>query len=432
MACGLVAGLALVLSGLAQDGDLPDIAPSAGWNTLPPAQAAVGDWPWWRGPNYANLAPAGQMPPTVWGAGSNILWQVRLPGNGHSSPSIVGDRIYITAGEKAAGHCAVWLFCLARSTGQTVWQTEIYKGPAAKVHSDNSPASASPACDGERVFVPYQTDAAIVLAAVGVDGKVLWQKTIAPYNTVQGFSASPTLYKSAVILPVEGPKGSYLTALQRATGAVVWRTHLRAVGEGYAPAVLAQISGRTQLLQLGGTFTRGCDPETGALLWECEGPAKKVCVASAAFDSDTVYATGGYPNRRLMAIRADGQGDVTKSHLKWFVDVKAGYVPSPLLHDGLLYALTDQGLLRCYQAADGRVLWEQDFKAPFYSSPILVGSTLYLFDRKGRGYVLPAGRTAGPVIINELPAGAFATPVVLDGRIYLRTLDDFYCIGEKR
>jgi hypothetical protein len=417
---------------MAQEGTLPDIAPTAGWNTLPPAMAAEGDWPWWRGPNLDNIAPAGQKPPVTWGAGSNVIWQVRLPGVGHSSPCIVNDRIYLSSGEKTPAQSTVWLFCLERATGKTVWQTESYKGPTPRMHPDNALASATPACDGERVFVPYQSSTSIVMVAVDVAGKRLWNKTVAPYNTIQGFSAAPNFYKSAVILPVEGPKGSYLTAFHRATGEVVWRTHLRSVGEGYAPAIVAHVAGRDQLLQLGGTYTRGCDPETGGLLWECEGPAKKVCVATAVFDQKTVYATGGYPNRRLMAIRADGKGDVTTSHMTWFVDVKAGYVPSPVLKDGLLYTVTDQGLMRCYNAADGRVLWEQDFKTPFYSSPTLAGDKLYAFDRKGKGYIMPTGSTAGPIVTNELPSGVFATPVILEGRIYLRTLGDFYCIGEKQ
>ena len=428
---GLVLGVAWVLAGVAQEGGLPDIAPKAGWDSLPPVKMSEKDWPCWRGPNLDNIAPAGQKPPVAWGASENILWQVRLPGVGHSSPCIFGDRIYITSGIKEQGQSTIWLVCLERATGKTVWQTEIYKGSPAKMHPDNSPASATPACDGERIFVPYQSNTSIVMTAVGSGGKVLWNQTVAPYNTIQGFSASPNFYKSAVIIPVEGPKGSYLTAFHRATGEVVWRKALRAVGEGYGPAVVAHVAGRDQLLQLGGTYTRGCDPETGALLWECEGPAKKVCVSTAVFDNDTVYATGGYPNRRLMAIRANGTGDVTQSHLTWFVDVKAGYVPSLVLRDGLLYSVVDQGLMRCYNAADGRVLWEHDFKVPFYSSPALAGDRIYLFDRKGKGYEVPASREAGIIVTNELPSGAFATPVILEGRIYLRTLGDFYCIGEK-
>ncbi len=423
---GIVFGAA---AAFAQEERLPDIAPKPGWDSLPPLQVSVDDWPWWRGPNRDNIAPDGQRPPTEWGADKAVLWRVRLPGVGHSSPCIVGDRIYITASGKTKTQASLDLFCLERDTGKTCWRTELYRGAPPRMHADNSVASATPACDGERVFVPYQTDASVVLTAVGLDGVVRWRQTVAPYGTIQGFSASPTFYKSAVIVPVEGPKGSYLAAYHRATGETVWRRRLREVHEGYSPAVVAHVAGRDQLLQVGGTYTRGCDPDTGALLWECEGPAKQVCVATAVFDRDTVYATGGYPNRRLMAVRADGRGDVTRSGIAWFVDVKAAYVPSPLLRDGLLYTVIDQGLMRCYDASDGRVLWEHDFKAPFYSSPTMAGNRIYLFDRKGQGYVVPTGRTPGPIATNALPEGVFATPVILKGRIYLRTLGDFYCIG---
>ena len=426
---GLISALAFSGHVLAQQAALPDVAPAAGWDSLPAVKAAPGDWPWWRGPNFDNIAPAGQTPPAAWSAVSNIVWRVRLPGVGHSSPCMVGDRIYITSGEKTPAESVLWLFCLERATGKTVWKTEIYKGPSPKMHPDNSLASATPACDGERVFVPVQSNTAIITTAVGLDGNVLWSQTVAPYNTIQGYSAALSFYKSAVIVPVEGPKGCYLTALHRQSGAVVWRKAIRTVVESYAPAQVRFVAGREQLLLIGGTSTRGYDPGNGELLWECSGPAR-TCVATPVVDGDTVYATGGYPGRQFIAIRADGKGDVTKSHLTWTSDAKVGYVPTPLLFEGLLYAVADQGLMRCYDAKDGRVLWEQDFKAPFYSSPTLAGNKLYLFDRKGKGYLVPTGRTAGAIVTNELPSGVFATPVFLDHRIYLRTLGDFYCIGE--
>jgi len=426
----MVLGLLGAWAAAAQDGKLPDVAPKAGWDTLPAAKAAAGDWPWWRGPNLDNIAPAGQKPPAAWGAGKNILWRTKLPGSGHSSPCVVGDRIYVTSGEKTKEQATVWLLGLERATGKTVWQTELYKGPPPKMHPDNAVAAATPACDGERLFVPYQNNKEVAVTAVGLDGKVLWAKPVAPYSTIQGYSASLTFYKSAVLVPVEGPKGCYLTALHRQTGEVVWRKALRAAIESYAPATVRRVAGRDQLLLIGGTSTRGYDPENGALLWECEGPAR-TCVATPVADADTVYATGGYPGRQFLAIRADGKGDVTKSHLTWTGDAKAGYVPTPVLHEGLLYAVADQGLMRCYDAKDGRVLREHDLKTPFYSSPTIAGNALYLFDRKGKGFVMPLGRADGAVTTNELPSGVFATPVFLDSRIYLRTLGDFYCIGEK-
>ena len=427
----MVLGIVSTWAVIAQNVDFPDVEPKAGWDTLPPAKVSVGDWPWWRGPRLDNIAPDGQKPPAAWSDETNVVWRAKLPGVGHSSPCIVGDRIYVTSGVKTPKEATSWLFCLERATGKTVWQSLIYKGPVGRMHPDNAPAAASPACDGERIFVPYQNGKEIVAAAFGLDGKVLWVQTVAPYDTIQGYSASLSVYKSAVILPVEGPKGCFLTALHRKSGEVVWRKAIRANNESYAPAIVRHVAGRDQLLLIGGLSTRGFNPENGALLWECDGPAR-TCVATPVADRDKVYATGGYPGRKLIAIRADGAGDRSNSRLAWSSDAKVGYVPSPVLSDGLLYAVADQGLMRCYDVKDGRVLWEKDFKAPFYSSPTLAENKLYLFDRKGRGYVVPTGRTAGPVVTNTLPSGVFATPVILGSRIYLRTLGDFYCIGEKR
>jgi len=420
--------LGLCGSRAAAQEEFPDIAPKPGWDTLPAARADANDWPWWRGPNLDNVAPPGQTPPTAWTKDSGILWQTRLPGLGHSTPVVVGPRIYVTSGDHAQG--TLWLFCLERDTGKTLWQTVIYQGPVAKLHADNALASATPACDGERLFVPYQSADAVGLAAVSLNGDLLWRKTLAPYKTIQGFSASPAFYKSAVILPTEGANGCRMTALHRATGGVVWRTTLRTVKESYASPLVARVAGRDQLLLIGGESTRGYNPENGALLWECEGPST-YCGATPAFGADRIYATAGWPKRALFAIRADGHGDVTKSHLLWASDAKAGYVPSPVLRDGLLYAVNDQGLLRCYDADDGKVLWEENLRNPVYSSPLVADGKVYVFDRKGNGYIMDARREKSLVTTNALPSGVFATPVILNSRLYLRTLGDLYCIGAR-
>jgi outer membrane protein assembly factor BamB len=165
-------------------------------------------------------------------------------------------------------------------------------------------------------------------------------------------------------------------------------------------------------------------------LWTCDGPAD-FCATTAVFTGDTVFASGGYPQKTLLAIRADGSGDVTRSHLRWQGDSKIGYVPSPLLRDGLLYGLSDNGLLRCYEAESGKIVWEHALKAPFYSSPVLVGDRIYLFDRDGLGYVVKTGRQFELLATNELADGVFSTPVILGGRIYLRSLRYFYCLAVK-
>ena len=287
-----------------------------------------------------------------------------------------------------------------------------------------------PACDGQRVYFPYQTPDSVCLAALNLDGKVVWNKPVGPYKSIQGYSASPVLYQSLVIVPVDGGLGNTLFALNRQSGEVAWKSPLPEGRESYASALVGRVAGRDQLVMVGGKQTTSYDPSSGKRLWECDGPAE-FCVAVVAFGPDVVYATGGYPQKALLAIRADGSGNVTKTHVLWQSDKKAGYVPSPLLINNSLYAVSDNGLMRCYDAGDGKVIWENDFKAPFYSSPVAVGDRIYVFDRKGKGYVMKAGRQFELLATNELPDGAFATPVFIGGRIYLRTLSGLFCLGTK-
>ena len=379
------------------------------------------DWPWWRGPDLNNHAAADQNPPLRWSETECVLWRVELPGEGHATPCIYGNRIFLPAGD--ADNQIIWLFCLDRDTGAQLWRTEVYQGPFPKIHADNSPASATPACDGRYVYFPYQSDEAVCMAAVDLQGNVAWSKPVGAYKSIQGYSASPALYESLVIVPVDGSLGNNLVALHCGSGNEVWRTPLPEGLESYASPLVTHVAGRNQVVVIGGKQTSSYE-----LLWRCDGPAD-YCAAVAAFDRDTIYATGGYPQKALLAIRADGTGDVTQTHVRWQSDKKAGYVPSPLLHEGLLYAVSDKGLLRCYDTADGQVVWEHATRAPFYSSPVLVGDHIYVFDREGKGYVVKTGRQFELLATNELPHGAFATPVILDSRIYLRMLGDFYCLG---
>ncbi|MDP6546399.1 MAG: PQQ-binding-like beta-propeller repeat protein [Phycisphaerae bacterium] len=399
-----------------------------GWDDLPAASPGADDWPWWRGPTVNNVARSDQnkKPPLEWGADKNILWRVPLAGRGHGTPCIWGDRIFLAAGSKGKRNISV--FCLDRETGKEQWRTEVYSGELPRMHKDNSYASGMVACDGERVFFAYQTADAIRMVALGVDGKLVWDEEVAKYSTVQGHSASPAIYKSAVIMTADLKGDARLVALHRKTGKVIWRVRRPGNKESYASPLVARVAGRDQLFIIGPNKTRSYDPGSGELLWLCDGPAE-YDAATVGIGADTIYSTGGYPEKALLAIRADGSGNVTGSHLRWKSDRKAGYVPSPLVAGEFVYAVTDKGLMRCYDAVGGKVVWERHLQAPVYSSPVLVGERIYLFDRKGKGYVIQAGETFKILAENTLDDGAFATPVIAGGRIYLRTLGDFYCIS---
>lgn len=394
---------------------------------LPTPVAAQDDWPWWRGPSSNNLCRDGQTPPMQWSDTQNILWQVTLPGQGHATPCIYGERLFVPVGDRAEG--AIRMMCLNRDTGEQRWQTEVYQGKMAKIHKDTTYASATPACDGARVFFPFQTHDEIRMVAMTLEGDIVWDKALTPYTSIQGFSASPILYRSAVIVPTDGKEHNKLTAMHRSTGRILWQVDVPAEHESYASATLVHAAGRFQIILVGPDHIRSFDPDTGRMIWVCDGPA--MCyVAVAVADERTVYATGGYPKKAMLAIRADGTGNVTDTHLSWKSDSKASYVPTPLLHAGLIYVVNDNGLYRCYQAETGQVLNEKKLEGGFYSSPVLAGDRIYVFNKTGKGYVIRAGKRLDILAENSLPDGVFATPVICDSRLYLRTLKTLYCFGE--
>lgn len=405
----------------------PKTTVRAGINDLPSPIAAPDDWPWWRGPTGDNCAEPTQVPPQHWSDTKNVLWQVDLPGQGHATPCIQGERIFVATGDP--DRQTLEMLCLARASGQRVWQTTIYQGKMPKIHGDNSHASAMPACDGQRIYFPYQTDQDIRMVALTLAGEIVWDESVSPYDSIQGFSASPSLYRSAVIVAVSGKADNNLTALHRESGQIIWQTEVPADHESYASAIIAEVAGRSQAILVGPDKIRSYDPDTGRHLWTCDGPAQ-CYVAVAVTDEKMVYATGGYPKKAMLAIAAHGSGNVTGTHLAWKSDNKAGYVPSPLLHRGLLYAVNDKGLFRCYEASTGDVLWETQLEGGFYSSPVLVNDTLYVFNRTGKGFVLQAGRVYKLLAENTLAQGVSATPVICRSRIYLRTLKTLYCLAK--
>ena len=414
--------------GAEKAGAVVEVAAVDGWDDLPAAKPGADDWPWWRGPSVDNVARADQATPIKWAPDKNILWRVKLGGKGHGTPCIWGERIFLPTGDKALG--TITMICLDRQSGAEKWRTGVYSGKLPKIHRDNSYASGMAACDGERVFFAYQTADAIRIVALGVDGKLLWDEEVGKYRTVQGHSSSVAIYKSAVIMSTDYKGPAALVALHRKTGKVIWRVARPGNKESYASPLVARVAGRDQVFIIGPDNTRSYDAGTGEYLWECDGPAG-FCAATVAFDKAVVYSTGGFPEKGLMAIKAGGKGKVSRTHLKWKSDRKAGYVPSPVAAGGFVYAVSDKGLMRCYQAKSGKVAWERNLKASFYSSPVLVGERIYLFDRKGKGFVLHAGGKFKMAAENKLDDGVFATPVISGGRIYLRTLGDLYCIGAK-
>jgi hypothetical protein len=247
---------------------------------------------------------------------------------------------------------------------------------------------------------------------------------------MHGYGASPVFYGSLVIVVADHVKGSFITALHRRTGEAAWRTERADYRLGtYASPSVGRVAGREQLFIQGPFKVFSYDPATGKLLWTCDGPSESTC-SNISFDDERVYACAGFPKRNFLCIRADGSGDVTRTHVVWRRDGNCGYVPSLLLADGLLYMVVDEGKLVCFEAKTGQVVWEEKMRGKFSASPVLAGGHIYLPSEAGVTFVFKPGRKFAPVAENDLADGGFASPVILGGRIYLRTLHHLYCIGK--
>ena len=247
---------------------------------------------------------------------------------------------------------------------------------------------------------------------------------------MHGFAASPVVYRSLVIVAADNLQNSFLAAVHRRTGELVWKTDRPSYRLGtYASPVLGHVAGRDQLLLHGPMKVFAYDPLSGKELWTCDGPSESAS-STMSFSGDLVYSSVGFPQRNMLCIRADGHGDVTGTHIVWSKKNKMAYVPSLLVAKGLLYMVEDDGNLACFEAGTGAVVWTAKLEGHFSSSPILAGGHIYVVNEDGVTFVFKPGRKFELVAKNALGDGGFATPVICASRIYLRTLHGLYCLGK--
>jgi hypothetical protein len=382
------------------------------------------DWPWWRGPDW-NAHATGEVPPLKWSETNNVRWKTPVEGRGHATPCLWGDRIFLSTSDELRQTQSV--ICLRRSDGRTLWKRQVHSGGFPPKHEKNSHASATPACDGRRVYVVFHCQGAVLASALDLAGEVLWQKDVGPYDERYGYGSSPAIYDGALIVAGDSKAAGFLAALDHTTGREIWRAE-RPNLPSYGAPIIATLGGRRQIL-VQGNRVAGYDPATGEQLWHCAAPARATA-CSLCCDGRRVYASGGYPERRIWSIRGEGEGDVTESHIEWRFERKgfASYVPSPLLARKRLFVVSDGGLAACLNADDGQPLWSERLGGDCSASPVLIGDYLIAPNETGRTYVLRAGDTFELVAENTLEEGAFASPVVCGGRLYLRTTGHLYCI----
>jgi outer membrane protein assembly factor BamB len=388
------------------------------------------DWPWWRGPDRNGVAAASQKPPLKWSATRNVLWKCPVPGRGHGSPIVVGDQVFLATAEEENQTQSV--LCHDRRTGKRLWQAVVHRGGFEKKGNVKaSLASSTVACDGRRLFVNFLNGGAVYTTALSRDGTRLWQTKISDYVVHQGYGSSPAIYGPLVIVSADNKGGGAVAGLERATGKVVWKRE-RPRTPNYASPIILTVAGRDQLLLTGCDLVTSLDPLTGKQLWEIEG-ATTECVSSTVTDGKRIITSGGFPKNHVAAVEADGSGKVA-----WRNNIRV-YVPSMLLRDGHLYAVSDNGIAYCWKSDSGKEVWKGRLGGTFSSSPVLAGDLIFATSESGRTFLFKA-TPAGLKLIaeNQLGNQVMATPAISGGRIYLRvTLQEkgrrqemLFCIGK--
>jgi outer membrane protein assembly factor BamB len=387
------------------------------------------DWPWWRGPQRNGIADARQQPPLKWSDTENVLWKSPIPGRGHGSPIVVGEQVFLATADDAQLTQSV--LCYHRDTGERQWQTEVHRGGfIQKGNAKSSLASATMACDGQRLFINFLHAGAIYTTALDRAGKKIWQTKITDYVLHQGFGSSPAVYQSLVIVSADNKGTGAIAALERATGKVVWKQE-RPRTPNYTSPIILHVAGREQLLFTGCDLVSSFDPLTGKKLWEIPGSTTET-VTSTVTDGRHIFISGGYPRSHLAAVRADGSGQVA-----WENKTKV-YVPSMLVHAGYLYGVLDDGFAVCWKCDDGKEMWKARLAGKFTASPILVGDLLFAANEAGRTFIYKAGPAAFELVAeNQLGDEVLATPTICGGRIYTRVARQvdgqrqewLYCLG---
>jgi outer membrane protein assembly factor BamB len=404
--------------------------------------AAAEEWPGWRGPRGDGTSSETGVP-LEWGRARNVRWKVPIPGVGHSSPVVWGDRIFVTTcveeegkGKERTGRRV--LLCLDRRSGKELWQRTVLRAKLERKHALNSYASSTPVTDGKHVWVSFLDFPDMRVYCYDVAGNKVWERSPGPLLSVHGFCSSPVLHKGLVILNGDQDAKAYLVALDQKTGAERWRADRPNRTRSYCTPILLpdpKRPGVTQLVLSGSKCVTGYDADTGKLLWIVDGPTEQY-VASLVHLDGVLFLTTGFPQRHLMGISPEGNGNITHTrHVLWHVphtvnrDRGASYVPSPIGHAGHFFVVSDPGYLSCLEAKTGKRLWMHKLGRRHSASPVLLEGHLVLPDDDGTTWVVKAGPKFEVAHKNVLGEPIYASPAVSRGQLFLRSDKHLWCVG---
>jgi len=397
---------------------------------LPSPGEIRANWPRFLGPNGNACVTNFTLPAAIDVAtGAGIVWKVPLPAPGFGSPIVWTNRVYLSGGD--ATNRAV--FCFDAATGALVWQRPVVNVPGSPAQAPEIPEStgyAAPtmATDGRRVFAWFGNGD---LVAFTLAGAPAWAKSLGVPKNAYGHATSLVPWQGRLIVqfdqgePEEGK--SRLYALDAATGNVLWQKS-RPVGNSWATPVVAEAAGKTQIITLGGKWVIAYNATDGNELWRIEGLNGEI-TPSPIFTADLAVVAS--PSDKLMAIRLDGSGNVSKTHIVWSSEENVPDITSPVGNGELVFTASSNGMLTCFDGKDGKKLWEQDLNFEVNASPAIAGDRLIIFGKKGAIVVAAASRQFKQILKADLGEPVLASPAFAGNRVFVRTVKSLVCLGAK-
>ena len=405
--------------------------PPAQATASPPAARDPVGWPGWLGPNASGVAPGGCRA-VHFSPSTGVRWYVEVPGQGNSSPAVWGDSVFLTTAIADADPPALAVLCYDRNDGRLLWKAPA--GTAAgQTHTKNGYASATVATDGQRV---YSSFASAGLFCHDFSGKELWRAELGKLDHIYGNASSPTLYKNLVIQLCDAEATSSIAAFDKLSGKQVWRTPRPSTGCWTTPVVVeSQVAGRPRAeLVVNGTcgassderLVIAYDPANGQELWRVRGTAQLVTPTILIGDG-LIYSTSGR-NGPIMAIRPGGSGDVTDSRVAWRLNGGGPYIPTGVIYRQRLYIINDTGILSCFDAASGKLIWKDRLRGNFTASLVAADGRIFAIDEQGTVFVFAAADSFQLIAENPMGGRVLATPAIAGKEMFLRTESRLYCI----
>lgn len=412
--------------------------PRRGWQTHRPAEVLVnliaflllllflstsilaGDWPQFRGPTGQGYSDERGLPLT-WSETKNVRWKVAIPGKGWSSPVIQEDRIWLTTATDEGK--SLRAISVDRNTGAIVVNVEVFRLKSlGKISSKNSYASPTPVLEGDRVYVHFGANGTACLTQ---SGEIVWKTRLEYDNGEHGPGGSPVLYENLLIVSCDGLDVQFVVALDKLTGKVRWKKS-REGYQAYTTPLIVPLAAGDQVISPGAFRAIAYDPRTGKEIWQVKYGDGFSNVPRPVYGDGLVFICTGFQQPSLLAVRLDGRGDITRSHIAWTLKRGAPLTPSPLLVGTELYLISDNGIASCVDAQTGNPYWQVRLGGNYSASPIYADGRIYFLSEEGESVVIAPGKQFKALAQNQLDGQTLASMAVSSGSIFVRSLTHLY------